>query len=352
MLHPQGAMIQARSTDFSLPLFTILLFGITACSEADEVADTDRGKNGSEEDFVSGDGDQGTGGTNIVGSGGASSGGKTGGSGGVGPSAGGQPNGSGGEGTSTGGSESHGGMSKGCGLTSPPTSGNYTIMVNGKPREYTLDLPIDYNPNTPYSLTFGLHWRGGNSGDVVGNNYYGLKDKANGSMLFVAPQGLISNNTSGWANMGGEDVEFVSLMIERFENELCIDTGRIFATGFSYGGMFSNALGCALADRIRAIAPYAGSLWSGCEEGSSPVAYFGTHGTSDNVVEIPNGRDARDEFIARNGCTTETTPYGANGCVSYKGCQEGYPVVWCEYNDGHWWPAFAPDEVWNFFSQF
>jgi hypothetical protein len=69
-------------------------------------------------------------------------------------------------------------------------------------------------------------------------------------------------------------------------------------------------------------------------------------------VGIEAGRDARDEFIERNGCSTTTMPYGSNGCVEYQGCTEGYPLVWCEYSGDHGWPNFSDDEVWEFFSQF
>lgn len=300
----------------------------------------------------------GTGGVSP-GTGGASSGtgGVVSGSGGVDAGSGGGDAGSGGGDAGTGGSDvgtggSASGTSPGCGATDHPTSGDFTIMVNGKTREYTLDVPDNYDPNTPYPVTFGLHWRSGNSGNVVSNNYYGLKDRADGGMIFVSPEGLVANGVSGWANEGGEDVELIALTLDLLEAELCIDTSRVFATGFSYGGMFSNAIGCALGDRFRAIAPYAGSLWSGCEDGSNPVAYLGTHGVQDSVVGIDAGRQARDEFIARNGCTTTTMPYGSNGCVEYQGCTAGYPLVWCEYSGDHGWPNFSTDEVWEFFSQF
>src|SRR5690606_5536818 len=250
----------------------------------------------------------------------------------------------------SGGDSGDGGGSEGCGKTDHPTSGDYTIEVNGKTREYTLDVPAGYDPNTPYPITFGLHWRYGNSGDVVNNGYYGLKSRSNGAMIFVSPEGLVPEGVSGWANEGGEDVEFVALMLDRFEEELCIDTDHVFATGFSYGGMFSNAIGCALADRFRAIAPYSGSLWSGCEAGSEPIAYLGTHGVQDMTVQIGPGRQARDEFIERNGCLTTSTPVGTNGCVKYDGCDADNPLVWCEFTGDHWTPDFAADEVWSFFS--
>lgn len=45
-------------------------------------------------------------------------------------------------------------------------------------------------------------------------------------------------------------------------------------------------------------------------------------------------------------------PEGSNGCVAYDGCDQGYPVVWCEFAGGHTVPQFASDEIWKFFSQF
>lgn len=312
------------------------------------------------------EGDGGTGGVGSVTTGGTgtgggdvAAGGNILGSGGDGLPAGGGGTGTGGDGaggeaaggSGTGG-DAGGGTSAGCGAVDHPTSGDYTIEVNGKTREYTLDVPEGYDPNTPYPITFGLHWRYGNSGDVVNNGYYGLKSRSSGGMIFVSPEGLVPGGISGWGNEGGEDVEFVALMLDRFEAELCIDTERVFATGFSYGGMFSNAIGCALADRFRAIAPYSGSLWSGCEAGDEPIAYLGTHGVQDMVVQIGPGREARDEFLSRNGCSNTSTPVGDNGCVKYDGCDPDNPLIWCEFTGEHWAPDFAADEVWDFFSQF
>lgn len=369
--------LASRSNAVFVSLFLLGAFACSGTSEPGENPDQNAGSGGAGTGqgtggLASGTGGAGTGGVSSgaggapLGTGGlgspaggtdAGTGGAVSGAGGADSSTGGVDAGSGGTDAGTGGDDgaaggSASGMSPGCGATDHPTSGDFTIMVNGKNREYTLDVPANYDPNTPYPITFGLHWRGGNSGDVVSNNYYGLKNKANGTMIFVSPEGLVPNGTSGWANEGGEDVELIALTLDRLEEELCIDTSRVFATGFSFGGMFSNAIGCALGERFRAIAPYAGSLWSGCEDGTEPVAYLGTHGVQDSVVGIDAGRQARDEFIARNGCSTMTMPYGSNGCVEYQGCTEGNPLVWCEYSGDHGWPNFSTDEVWDFFSQF
>jgi len=246
--------------------------------------------------------------------------------------------------------------SSGCGAISALESGNHSIDVDGTSRDYILALPQNYDSNHPYTLIFGWHWRGGSAQDVAGGpfgDYYGLEALANGSAIFVAPDGI----DDGWANPQGRDIAFTEDMLALFRSELCIDESRIFSTGFSYGGMMSFAVGCALGDVFRAIAPMAGALYSGCEDGTAPVAMWGSHGYSggampDGVVPIADGREGRDVFLERNGCGTQTTPVAPDECVAYQGCQDGYPVTWCEWDGGHTVPPFASQAIWDFFSQF
>ena len=201
-------------------------------------------------------------------------------------------------------------MSAGCGKP-PPASNRYTIDVGGTSREYILFVPTNYDPNTPYRLIFTWHPLGGSAQQVAGsgnNGYYGLKASSNGQAILVSPEGLPFQGTNlGWANTNGRDIDFLKAMLERFKSEMCIDETRTFSTGFSFGGMMSNAVGCA--GLARAIAPMAGnSTVSGCTNGTQSVAYMGFHGTHDSVVDISGGRTARDVFVKRNGCTSTTTP--------------------------------------------
>jgi poly(3-hydroxybutyrate) depolymerase len=71
-----------------------------------------------------------------------------------------------------------------------------------------------------------------------------------------SPEGL----DAGWRNAEGRDINFVKAMLAQFSAKLCIDQRRIFSAGFSFGGMMSDAIGCAMADVFRAIALMAGGL--------------------------------------------------------------------------------------------
>jgi polyhydroxybutyrate depolymerase len=304
----------------------------------------------------------GTGGASTGGNGPGSGG--RGGRGGGGPGGGGAPGGTGGRGgaTGTGGATGAGGAggstpSAGCGTSAPLASGRASIDVGGAAREYILKMPDAYDNNRRYRLIFGFHARGGNATQVAGsgnNNYYGLHQLSGGSAIFVAPEGL----DAGWRNEGGRDIMFVKAMLAYFNSKLCIDQSRIFSTGFSFGGMMSDAIGCAMADVFRAIAPMAGGIpnaehpYSGCDQvNMHPIAAWIAHGSSDTTVPPADGMAAVDIFTKRNQCQAQTAPVTPSPCVAYQGCMAGYPVHWCQFSGGHAIPSFGAQAIWTFFSQ-
>src|SRR5690606_9124518 len=254
-------------------------------------------------------------------------------------------------GSATGGAANNSGdpmPSMGCGQAAP-AAGSASIDVDGTMREYILALPEGYDPEKAYKLVFTWHPWGGSAQQVAGNGpggYYGLLGASSGEAILVSPEGLdFGGNGLGWGNEGGQDIDFMRAMMDHFDSTLCFDHSRVFSTGFSFGGMMSNAVACA--GLARAIAPMAGnSSVSGCEDGNTPVAYMGFHGDADSVVTISGGEAARDVFIERNGCGAAMpsdsnwcemagSNYQPCECTTYEGCTEGYPVTWCEFTGNH-----------------
>jgi poly(3-hydroxybutyrate) depolymerase len=238
------------------------------------------------------------------------------------------------------------------------------LASGGQTREFWVKVPANYDRARPLPLVVGLHWRGGQATDVYGDGggaFFGLKQLYGESAVFVAPNGL----DHGWANTGDRDIHFIRAMVDRLKQGLCIDNARVHATGFSFGGMMSFTVGCAMGGVFRAIAPMAGnSQVSGCEDGDEPVAVLGFHGVDDTVVTVDGGRRGRDVFVERNGCDAQTMPvepswcgeigqnYQPCSCVSYTGCTAGYPVVWCEFKGPHTPAPSSAETIWSFFSQF
>lgn len=249
----------------------------------------------------------------------------------------------------------------GCNAATFPESGEQTLTVDGTAREYIVAVPEGYVSSTPHRLVFAFHGLTGTMEQIANgyggrnNGYYGLQSRMTDT-IFVAPQGLAPEDEPdqfGWPNEGGRDVAFVAAMIAWLGSSYCIDTARVFSTGFSYGGIMSNTLGCQMPDSFRAIAPMAGALFgrgSGCT--GKQVAAWMTHGLADETVTPMSGETARDAFIAKNHCTTTTVATTPEGCLAYQGCDAGYPVVWCTHSGAHTIPSYAGEAIAAFFGQF
>ncbi|KLU91249.1 hypothetical protein MAPG_09770 [Magnaporthiopsis poae ATCC 64411] len=126
----------------------------------------------------------------------------------------------------------------------------------------------------------------------------------------------------------------------------------------------SYAIACSLPKVFRAVGAQSGGAMSGCQGGNEAIAFYGQHGVAGDLP-IAQARQIRDQFIKNNGCTQQTFPTvsvgsGTHARVDYKGCKEGFPVTWIEYDGGHTpqpmdkgaRTTWAPEETWRFFSQF
>jgi poly(3-hydroxybutyrate) depolymerase len=217
--------------------------------------------------------------------------------------------------------------------------------------------------------------------------YYGQQklDK-NGDYIFVAPQG---NDNGTWN--GKEDHQFVDEMITTMFDNYCIDTTRVFATGFSFGAMFTNSLAQDLQERLRAVAVYATAdynIWlpsagTGRYDAKDlPIAWMGVHGKRDGVCNYDRAKtSALPRILKRNGKAdadgnftdaSSEKPQEFNGtaghlCYDFKNVDERFPVKWCSWNGEHQWTAhdgsntgtgqgwqntWVPEEVHKFFEQF
>lgn len=264
--------------------------------------------------------------------------------------------------------------SPGCGkapnlITAAAASTPLTLSVNSKTRQFYVKLPQPYDKDHPYRLILTLHALGGNAQQVTAGTggylpWYGMPAQVNDTVgaVYVAPNGL----DNGWGNQGGEDVVFIRQVIKAVEDDLCIDQNLRFSTGFSYGAAMSYSLACSLGKEIRAVAALSGNPQiSGCSGGTEPVAYYGEHGVSDQVLPIAGGREMRDRFVKNNGCTPQTPvePKAGSGKhikTTYSGCSPDHPVVWVAFDGDHtpqpkdsgMSTTFAAAETWEFLSQF
>lgn len=338
-----------------------------------------------------------SGGMMNTGTSGSASGGADAGAGGVKPSGGAGPSGgmSGGGAMMGGASGSGGGgrpamgnppeKSAGCGKQlGTLTAGTHKITSSNTQREYTIDIPASYDVNKPYRLIFAWHWIGSSDDAVVNGQvsnggkiwaYYGLKnqaDTAGDPAIFIAPQ----SRNGQWDQ---QDHVLFDDILELVSNELCIDTTRVFATGFSFGAMQTFSLSTNHQKQLRAVsclapANYNIYLPTNTHE---PIAYMSATGMSDGTCPwVAGGGNERGAKFAAlghaedNGCTipadVPTTTQGSKThmCYDFAGCQTGYPVKACTFDGGHiaahadggtgdnGTTTWMPKVTWEFFTQF
>jgi poly(3-hydroxybutyrate) depolymerase len=240
--------------------------------------------------------------------------------------------------------------SAGCGQLTLVSSGAQSIEVDGVARTYILDVPSGYDGTTPLPLVFAFHGAT-TSGELFRSRFYGnLLSTMSDAAILVHPDAL--GDPTAWNDE--VDVPFFDALLASLEATACVDQARVFATGHSSGGFFTNTLGCQRGDVLRAIAPVSagGPFTFGGGGCSGEVAVWLAHAENDETVSFDLGVASRDRWLEANGCSDTSAAVEPAPCVEYAGCSSGLPVRWCVYDDGHNWPAFGPEGIWGFFSSF
>ena len=260
-------------------------------------------------------------------------------------------------------------LSAGCGKATTVTSGKKTITSTNQQRTYIIDIPANYDMNKPYRLFYTSHWIGSTSEAVRDQNYYFLKPlatAANEPAIFVAPQ----SDGQTWQQ---KDHALFDDILKYVKENLCIDTTRVFATGFSFGGMITYSLSTNHQKDIRAavgIAPANYNIYLPTKT-RQPIAWMQTTGLGDTTCPWVQGSSTTQgaKFIAiekgtDNGCSVPSTiptwQSGAHVCYDVPGCKPEFPTKVCTFNGGHTNIAndpgssanWIPTESWKFFTQF
>lgn len=273
--------------------------------------------------------------------------------------------------------------SAGCGGANAIPAGTtdaQTLRAGQMSRSYRLHVPRGYQGDVPTPLVLAFHGHGGSAAPF--ERFTHLSQLADArTFIAVYPQGTVGpDGQTGW-NTGRardprvDDVGFVRDLLAHTQATLCVDTGRIYATGFSNGGGFVAVLACDLADRFAAFAPVAGDYYpqpGGCHP-ARPVSLLEIHGTADGInpydgstqLHYPPVATWLADWAARDGCAAPPTLQQDNLGVLveiWTGCENSTTVVHDRLiGAGHIWPVAgsgslgrsetfdADDAIWGFF---
>jgi polyhydroxybutyrate depolymerase len=257
-----------------------------------------------------------------------------------------------------------------------------TLTLDGGSRTYNLHIPPGLDLSKPAPLVFAFH--GGGQSAAAFEGFAHIQPKADASgFILVEPEGTIalpglSPGTLDVWNAGNccelaaelntdvDDVGFVRAMIEAIAQQVCIDPKRIFATGFSNGGMLAHRLACELSNKIAAIAAVSGGMGNMDLDKTPPVMLFPCnpdrqvpvlhiHGTQDacypfdggwgplSLVTFESAPSTVQDWAARNGCSSSppstVLSHGAATCELYP-CPHAGEVELCTIDGGgHYWPG-------------
>ena len=175
-----------------------------------------------------------------------------------------------------------------CAAETTDTTGS--IVVGGVNRTYVVHVPAKLGSSVPLLLSFHGHF-GTGAGQARLSNFSALSERY--GFIVVYPDGI----NRGWndgreGSKGADDIGLVKALIADFSRRYPIDRKRIYVNGFSNGAMFSQYVGCALANQIAAIAPVSGYLptedAAGCHP-VRPIPVLEIAGTADPIMPFTGG---------------------------------------------------------------
>jgi len=230
-------------------------------------------------------------------------------------------------------------------------------------RPYAMHVPVHHEARAP--LLVFLHGFGGNHVDV--EKRFGLDALADQNGVFVAlPDGTLdaagrrfwsaSDACCNFRKLPVDDVAYLDAIITDAVARHPIDPARVYVAGYSNGGFMAHRYACDRAERVAAVASFAGEPWNDaslCKPGV-PVTVLQVHGDEDAVIhyagaaatttrgDLPIGAyPASREAVAMWGrldrCgppTTTDDPHAET--LLYGGCAEGANVaLWTLHGATH-----------------
>ena len=253
-----------------------------------------------------------------------------------------------------------------------------SIVHNGVNREYVLYIPNSYDGTSSVPLMLNFHGFGGNASDYMQEADMRSLAEAN-TFILIYPQGSCLDGLSHWnaCPLGGDnksdadDFGFVEAIINEISSQYNVDMERIYAAGYSNGGMMAYGLANYKSNLVAAVASVSGVMLECTGSTSHPMPVVHLHGTSDGVLPYNGSSDwnsaqsTLDYWINfNNTITTPTVSIDNSGGMSiehyvYDQGDSSVSVEHYKFIGGeHVWFSNtyqgqdASELVWNFVSRY
>lgn len=195
-----------------------------------------------------------------------------------------------------------------------------TLVHDGETREYVLYIPSSYDGTTAVPLMLNFHGYGGNATEYMASADMRLLAESE-IFILVYPQGSSLDGFSHWNaslpnssnKSNADDLGFIEALINQLSSDYMINSERIYACGYSNGGMMSYGLACYKSNLIAAMGSISGAMLdiADCTP-SHPMPIINIHGTSDGVLPYNGSSDYNSVETTlnywRDFNNTSTTP--------------------------------------------
>lgn len=213
----------------------------------------------------------------------------------------------------------------------------------------------------PHPLVFVFHGHGGTmkhaSTTITVHKHWP-------DAICVYPQGLNTpsklvdpdGKRSGWQSNAGEqgdrDLKFFDEMLKSLRKDYEVDDKRVYATGHSNGGRFTQLLWAERGETFAAVAP-SGSTATTLTRSFKPKPCLHIAGEMDELVRFAWQKQTMEAVRKTNGCDADGKPWNkekepTGTLYTSKG---GTPLVTLIYPGGHTFPADAPRRIAAFFKE-
>ena len=204
-------------------------------------------------------------------------------------------------------------------------SNTESMVHDGEDREYLMYVPDSYDGTNSVPILFNFHGFGGSVEEFM--EYADLRSVAEtNTFILVYPQGSCLEGSSHWNpcpngpdnKSEADDFGFVEAMINQISSEYNIDLDRVYAGGYSNGGMMAYGLANYKSDLIASVASISGTMLNCTGSTNHPMPVVHLHGTSDDVVSYNGSTDwnsvqsTLDYWINFNNTTTTPTVNSEN----------------------------------------
>ncbi len=159
-------------------------------------------------------------------------------------------------------------------------------------RSYRISLPDGYDGKSPTGAVIWAHgYRGSASGVMRNTAMRSALSRMN--LALIAAEGMngswnLPNGPRTMDSTGSEEFAYFEGIIGDATTRFAIDRERIYASGFSAGGMMVWNLACGRPDLFAGFAPFSGTFWRHPPERcNDPVrSLVHVHGTADKTVPL------------------------------------------------------------------